>query len=254
MSSVTIPDSVESIGDSAFSLVAIESITIPESVQSIGAGAFTLTKLTSVTIPANVTAISDHTFYLCSLLESITFEGNVGSIGQEAFSGCSKLGTITIPDSVQSIGQMAFSGCSKLGTITIPDSVESIGANAFQSCTSLTEIHFGNEVSFTDDIFPDYKFYCDAAKEFEVDKSVCSLFQGATFTGNTDGMVWVPNNVYHGVTYDTDGGSEQPSATSVREGDEFEVVAYVGEKDGCAFDGWSYGSETYVANEKIRMM
>ena len=256
VSSVTIPDSVKSIGDSAFSEVAIESVTIPNSVQSIGAGAFTLTLLKSVTIPQNVTEISDHTFFQCSSLESITFNGNVGSIGQMAFFGCSKLETITIPDSVESIGQMAFSGCSKLGAISIPDSVVSIGADAFQSCTGLTEIHFGNNVSFTStsDIFPSYEFYCDAAKQIVVDKNQCSLFQGATFKGNLGGMVWVPDDVNHEVTYNTDGGSEQPSATQVKEGNEFNVVTYEGRKDGYAFDGWSYGDEVYAAGDEIRMM
>ena len=142
LTSIAIPDSVTSIGDSAFKgCSGLTSITIPDSVTSIGDSAFSgCSGLTSITIPDSVTSIGNYAFNNCSGLTSITIPDSVTSIGEWAFAGCSDLTSITIPDSVTSIGLSAFSGCSGLTSIIIPDSVTSIGVNAFYGCSGLTSI------------------------------------------------------------------------------------------------------------------
>ena len=74
---ITIPDSVESIGQSAFyGLNSLVSVTIPNSVTSIGVDSFfKCTGLTSVTIPSSVTSISWWAFSGCSGLTEVTFVG-----------------------------------------------------------------------------------------------------------------------------------------------------------------------------------
>ena len=74
---------------------------------------------------------------------SITYNGNtynVTSIGTNAFTVCYALTSITIPDSVTSIGNQAFYNCRSLTSITIPDSVTSIGSFVFTGCSSLESI------------------------------------------------------------------------------------------------------------------
>ena len=139
LQSVTIPDSVTSIGDRAFwGCTSLQSVIIPDSVTSIGNKAFSDCKsLQSVTIPDSVTSISDSAFSGCSSLQSVTIPDSVTSIGRRAFSKCSSLQSVTIPDSVTSIGRWAFLKCSSLQSVTIPDSVTSIGAGAFSGCSSL---------------------------------------------------------------------------------------------------------------------
>ena len=95
-----------------FGCSSLTSITIPDSVTSIGWGAFArCSSLTSITIPDSVTSIGESAFSECSSLTSITIPESVTSIGGFAFARCSSLTSITIPNSVTSIERSAFSGC-----------------------------------------------------------------------------------------------------------------------------------------------
>jgi serine/threonine protein kinase len=140
--SVTIPDSVTSIGDSAFRWCkSLHSVTIPDSVTSIGDGAFAdCYSLHSIAIPDSVTSIGAEAFSFCSSLQSVTIPDSVTSIGRSAFYGCKSLHSVTIPESVTSIGYLAFFYCSSLQSVTIPDSVTSIGDWAFENCWFLHSI------------------------------------------------------------------------------------------------------------------
>ncbi|WP_279168084.1 leucine-rich repeat domain-containing protein, partial [Muribaculum intestinale] len=85
-----------------------KTVTIPNSVTSIGYSAFSgCSGLTSVTIPNSVTSIGERAFSGCSGLTSVTIGNSVTSIGYYAFSGCYGLTSVTIPNSVTSIGERA---------------------------------------------------------------------------------------------------------------------------------------------------
>ncbi len=135
---------VSNIDKEAFyNCASLISISIPNSVTSIGDYAFRdCTSLTSITIPDSVTSIGDNAFYRCTSLTSITIPNSVTSIGALTFYDCNSLTSITIPDSVTIIDNVAFYMCSGLTSITIPDSVTSIGNSAFSWCTRLTSITF----------------------------------------------------------------------------------------------------------------
>ena len=136
LTSITIPDSVTSIGRHAFDGCTGELIVncnIPNASSS-SSGAFYNSKFTKVTIGDSVTSIGDWAFKDCSSLTSITIPDSVTSIGDYAFSGCDSLTSITIPNSVTTIGDSAFKDCSNLTSITIPNSVTSIGKWAFNDC------------------------------------------------------------------------------------------------------------------------
>ena len=125
---------------------SLTSVTIPDSVTSIGGYAFFgCSSLTSVTIGNGVTSIGDYAFSGCSSLTSVTIGNSVTSIGNYAFENCSSLTSVTIPDSVTSIGDYAFRWCSKLKDIAFAGSKDawdsiSKGKNVFLYCSP--RIHY----------------------------------------------------------------------------------------------------------------
>ena len=119
---------------------SVTSITIPNSVTSIGDYAFTnCTGLTgTLTIPNSVTSIGNSAFAGCTGLTTLTIPSSVTSIGGSAFLGCTGLTTLTIPSSVTSIGENAFGGCTGLTTLTMP----------FRFNTQIDRIGISGEVAF----------------------------------------------------------------------------------------------------------
>ena len=148
LTSITIPDSVTSVGDYAFE--NCDNLKYNEYADAYYLGNETnpyvvLVKLkdtsgASYTINEQTNVIAWGVFSGCTGLTSITIPNGVTGISRDAFSGCSSLTSITIPDSVTSIGDYAFSGCSGLTSIAIPDSVTSMGEGAFGACSSLESI------------------------------------------------------------------------------------------------------------------
>jgi Flp pilus assembly protein protease CpaA len=141
----------------------LKSITIPESVTSIGSSAFyACSSLTSVTIPNSVTSIGSYAFYNCSKLTKTNYTGDIAGWCNIKFGDyyanpmyCShnfyvndqEIKDLVIPNTVDSIHSCAFAGCSSLTSVTIPNSVTSIGSDAFYKCSGLTSVTIGNGIT-----------------------------------------------------------------------------------------------------------
>ena len=126
----------------------ITEVIIPDSVTSIGASAFFCCHaLQSVVIENAVTSVGRQAFYNCSALKNVVIGNGVTKIGQSAFSQCFSLSSITIPDSVTEIGEFAFNECFALQSVVIGNGVTEIGKTVFRNCSSISSIVIPDSVT-----------------------------------------------------------------------------------------------------------
>ena len=169
-----LPDTMKSIGDSAFNgCSGLSAMRMPASLDSIGGYAFSgcsgirefsvedgnttyssidgclcskdgkvLIKApagneTEARIPASVEEVGTGAFGGCLKIEKARIGPGVRSVGQDAFKGCSNLKALEISEGVESIGKYAFFGCTSLEEVVVPDTVRSMGTWAFGDCSAL---------------------------------------------------------------------------------------------------------------------
>ncbi len=204
----TIPNSVTSIGNSAFrGSSGLTSVTIPNSVTSIGEYAFYGCSKLTTTIPYSVTSIGDYAFLNCNSV-TVSEPGWIISIGNYAFSGVKKLNygdykeatvdgnfiyadaakthllrytgtdvtSVTVPSTVTIIGYQAFYNCSNLKSVTIPYSVTTVDVAAFAECSGLTTITISNSVTT---ICKSAFLGCSALTSITIPESVTDIGEGA---------------------------------------------------------------------------
>lgn len=135
MTSIELPNGLVEIGQTAFQNSKLTSVSIPDSVTTMGMGAFTGSgNLTSVKLSKNVVDIPQSAFASGSVadmsLKTIVIPEGVQTVGRQAFIG-THVESLTLPSTLTEIGQQAFEN-HQLTEVTIPGSVKTIGKNAFR--------------------------------------------------------------------------------------------------------------------------
>jgi len=157
VTSVTLPNSVSSIGNQAFAnCTRLSDVTLPNNLTSMGEYAFFGCGLTRLALPDSLASIADFAFAYCTFLTSLTLPSGVTSIGIRAFNECHLLTNVTLPNSVTRLGREAFSGCIALTNITFSENLKIIAWGTFSSCRKLTSVALPNSVTGIDgDTFRD---------------------------------------------------------------------------------------------------
>jgi hypothetical protein len=201
---VTIPDSIETIGEHCFSrwpsLTRI-AFGSHSKVSLIELSAFCeCPNLKSIVIPSSLVCLGADAFSCCEALSEISFESDsqLVRIRRVAFCDCSLLASITLPSSVEVLEEFCFLGCEKLKTIaftpdsklsriqlgafvdcslesfTIPSSVEWIEKRVFEHCWSLSELVFSvpchlRELLSFPPVWPGFHYIPDSVERLALD-------------------------------------------------------------------------------------
>ena len=177
--SVTIPDGVTIVGDSAFNEnTSLTAVVLPDSVVTIGTNAFrSCTGLTKAELSSKLEKIANYAFDYCKALKEIQIPETVTEIGSSAFWYCAGLTELTLPEGLQTIGESAFACCSGLTRLAIPDGVQSVGINAFYSTNAQLCCSMGSRAAEALSRVG-YDFYTETWKlryTFDSDKQVNGL-------------------------------------------------------------------------------
>ena len=155
LTTLNIGDNVETIPANMFNYFTglTGTLTIPESMTSIGRNAFYRTAFTTINYNAincemgaqfdelENTYTYECVFGWCQNLETLNIGENVQTISPHAFCVDGFTGDLIIPNSVTTIGANAFYNTNFNGTLTIPENVTTIGSNAFYR-TQFTTINY----------------------------------------------------------------------------------------------------------------
>ncbi len=206
--SITLPNSLKSIGRDAFYFCKLEQINYMGDIadwckikfeNSYAHPMYYYTRFLinnqelvgDLVIPNTVDSIYDYTFQYFENITSVVIPNSVISIGSWAFDR-SSLTSITIPNSVTNIGNYAFLSCSSLTTITIGSGVKTIGKSAFENCSSITKVNYTGDIADWCKI----QFVDAFASPFQLNKSYNNYYSITKFYLNEqpfDGIF--PNNV-----------------------------------------------------------
>ena len=172
---LSVPSTLSSIGKFAFYKSAVSSINIPNSVTTIGESCFAEnTKLENVTIGNGCSELPNSIFSGCSVLSSVFLSDGLATISDAVFANCKSLESISIPGTVLQIGQntgvsdLPFYNCTSLKSVRFEDGVQNLvlgsyytdsgyssseGIGLFSYCP-LEEVYIGRNITYIDGSYP----------------------------------------------------------------------------------------------------
>lgn len=220
LTSVNIPDNVETIKECAFNNARqLQEVHLPDSLTSLGTSAFEYCRsLRTIKIPTKLKTIPDYTFQNCRSLQSVELHDSITGFGNHAFVNCD-LREITLPKSTSWVDNDAFSGNVNLSKVTLneglvnisdkafyqtaidtlncPATLRSIRNSAFARCNNLRQINLNEGLTriesgalannkATEIVLPSSLEYCAGGAFYDCD-SLVTIEARSVMPPNTDG-------------------------------------------------------------------
>ena len=162
---VTLPEGIKIVGESAFEQTGVEKVILPSSLTMVGRYAFrgctslVYAEYLTDTYKYSSTAVTSYIFDGCTALETVVLADTLTQLPTYMFNNCSSLKTIRtqtgtgdqavingsegealLPSGLQALPNYAFYGCSSLTTVLLPEELIEIGSNVFNGCSQLAVI------------------------------------------------------------------------------------------------------------------
>lgn len=137
---VVLPPTLKKIGSYAFQRTSLTSVNIPDNVETIEEAAFRQVKqLQEVHLPDSLTSLGRYAFSSCSSLRTIKIPTKLKEIPWYTFDGCNSLQSVELHDSITGFGDYSFRNCN-LREITLPKSTTWVGGYAFNGNSNLSKV------------------------------------------------------------------------------------------------------------------
>nr|WP_024857241.1 leucine-rich repeat domain-containing protein [Ruminococcus albus] len=162
--SVNIPSTIDglpvtAIARYAFQCSSITSISIPESVKTIGYYAFSFSSnLQSVTLPSSLEVMEMHAFEYCSSLDTVKFPNKFIEIHDKCFDSTPWLEAQRQQDSLVVVNGALIDATTAKGAVTVPSSVKYVSPSAFAGNNDVTSVVFPTGVK---EVCDNTFFYCE---------------------------------------------------------------------------------------------
>lgn len=137
---VVLPPTLKKIGTYAFQKTSLTSVNIPDNVETIAEYAFSNARqLQEVHLPDSLTSLGNYAFEECRSLRTVKIPAKLKEIPWYAFQHCKSLQSVELHDGITGIGDYSFNNCD-LREMTLPKSTTWVGGNAFNGNTNLSKV------------------------------------------------------------------------------------------------------------------
>lgn len=137
---VVLPPTLKKIGSCAFQRTSLTSVNIPDNVETIEEYAFSqVRQLQEVHLPDSLTSLGRYAFEKCRSLRTVKIPTKLKEIPWYTFDGCNSLQSVELHDSITGIGDYSFRNCN-LREITLPKSTTWVGGSAFEENANLSKV------------------------------------------------------------------------------------------------------------------
>ena len=193
---IILPESIQEIGDFAFSRMEIKQINIPKSLRKFGRSSFSNCHWLStnpLVIPEGVTSIPPQCFINCQCFKELVLPSTLNTIKELAFYN-TRVEKVNFPEGLEHIKTAAFYGCDLIEAI-LPGTLKEVSDGTFSMCPKLKEIKIAEGIT---KIPFDFVSYCQSLEKVNIPKSVTVIEDDAFSTCSLDSIVFPATIEYIG--------------------------------------------------------